>query len=308
VPRRRISSILMAETEFGVTYDGPALAEGAMPVRDLAPALLALGELFTEASLVTYPEREPASLNIRATSKGSFIVDLAVHSPDTWDQVMQLLSGKTVTALANLQAIVFGTAGGLFWLITKIRGRAIVSKDQLPSGNVRVTLADGTTIEGMAEAVALYERQSARESAREVVEPLHRPGVELLKFSGEPEAPELTIGEGDLSAFDTTQLDEEVLLDREEEVIVTIATASFAENYKWRFSEGDATFTASIEDPEFRARIDAGEPFRKGDMLRVQMRVVQTQRGNKLHVERTVLKVLHHFPREIQTQIEPGES
>jgi hypothetical protein len=56
-----------------------------------------------------------------------------------------------------------------------------------------------------------------------------------------------------------------------------------------------------------RAGVRMGEPFRKGDMLRVQMRVVQTQRGNKLHVERTVLKVLHHFPREIQTQIEPGE-
>jgi hypothetical protein len=292
----------MAETNFGVIYDGPALDGGAMPIRDLAPALLALGELFTEASLVTYPDREPASLNIRATSKGSFIIDLAAHSPDTWDQIMQLLSGKAVTALANLQSIVMGTAGGLFWLIKQARGRAIISKEPLPSGYVRVTLADGTTIEGMAEAVVLYEHQSARESAREVVEPLHRPRIESLTFSGEPDGP-LTIGQGDLAAYETT-LDEDVLLDREEEAIVTIATASFAESYKWRFSEGDTNFTASIEDPDFRARIDAGEPFRKGDMLRVQMRVVQTQRGNKLHVERTVLQVLHHFPREMQTQIE----
>src|SRR5688500_11839084 len=54
--------VTMAETTFGVVYDGPALETGRMPVRDLAPALLALGQLFSEASRFVYPEQEPVSL------------------------------------------------------------------------------------------------------------------------------------------------------------------------------------------------------------------------------------------------------
>ena len=60
----------MAEVDFAVEYDGPALQAGRMPVRDLAPALLALGEIFTDASRVFYPEREPVALNIEATREG----------------------------------------------------------------------------------------------------------------------------------------------------------------------------------------------------------------------------------------------
>lgn len=39
-------------------------------------------------------------------------------------------------------------------------------------------------------------------------------------------------------------------------------------------------------------------------MLRVRMRIVQTERGDKLHVERMVLEVMKHYPRELQTQID----
>jgi hypothetical protein len=240
---------------------------------------------------------------MRATKRGSFVADLAIHSPDAWDQIMQLLSGKAVTALTNLYTIIAGTTASLFAITKLIHGRQIVSKEPLESGLIRVTLADGSMIEGMAEAVALYERLSVRENAREVVAPLHSPGVERLTFVPKAAEP-LTISDADLPAFDVLEMAEETLLDREDEAILTIATASFAEGYKWRFSEGDSNFTASIEDSAFRSRIDAGEAFRKGDTLHVRMRVVTTQRGNKLHVDRTVLQVVKHIPREVQISID----
>lgn len=58
-----------------------------MPVRDLAPALLALGNLFTEASDALYPEREPVALGLVATDIGSFEAHLILEAKNAWDQV-----------------------------------------------------------------------------------------------------------------------------------------------------------------------------------------------------------------------------
>jgi hypothetical protein len=273
-----------------------------MPVRDLAPSLFALGTLFTEASLAAYPDRDPASLSIKASRDGSFAVELALHSPAAWDQVKQLLTGSTVEALTNLQAIVFGPLG-LLWLIKLLRGERIESMEPLANGHIRVRLPDGTVLEALPETLATWEQLHARENARDVVEPLRRPGIDTVEFVDNGVSV-LAIEKDDLLAYDASEPEEEPLDDREENTVVTLATAALIGAYKWRFSEGDNIFTASMDDPAFRARIDAGEAFRKGDMMRVRMRTVQTRRGEKLHVERMVREVLNHYPRMVQTSLE----
>ncbi|WP_061165200.1 hypothetical protein [Caballeronia temeraria] len=53
---------------FNVVYDGPALAEHRMDVRDLAPALVAIADLFTAAN----KELNGDSADVRVEVKGSF--------------------------------------------------------------------------------------------------------------------------------------------------------------------------------------------------------------------------------------------
>src|SRR4051812_5815472 len=127
--RRRLRG--MAEIEFGITYDGPALADGRMPVRDLAPALLALGELFTEASVVAYPDREPVAVHVRATKEGSFVVQMVLQSADAWDQVINIFSSKGADALSNLFAFVLPAGTGVVWLIRRLHGREIEHQEEL---------------------------------------------------------------------------------------------------------------------------------------------------------------------------------
>jgi hypothetical protein len=298
----------VAETAFAVTYDGPALADGRMPVRDLAPALLALGDLFTEASIVGRPDRQPPALEVKATEEGSFIVQLILQA-DGWDRVRDLLTSDTAQALAELRDwIIGGTTGatGLFALIKWLRGRHVKSQQSVAPGQVRLILDDETTIEVPTPVATLQQNIEVRKKARQVVEPLTRPGVERLEFRTERELT-VRIDVTEVDAYEVSE-EEELLGEQEVELVLEIASVAFTEGNKWRFADGENTFFATIEDPSFLERVELGiEAFRKGDMLRCRMRIVQSRRDGHLQIERQVMRVIEHLPRGEQMQLEEPE-
>src|ERR1700709_2211063 len=101
----------MPETGFQVIFDGPEVEGGRMPVRDFAPALLALGDLFVEASAVVHPKQPPAALKIKATERGSFAIDLILEAPKVWDEFVSLLNSGPANAVINFRELIIGSAG-----------------------------------------------------------------------------------------------------------------------------------------------------------------------------------------------------
>jgi hypothetical protein len=293
----------VAETAFRIAYDGPALESGTMPVRDLAPALLALGQLFAEAGQIVYPESGPVALNIKATETGSFDVHLILEAEDLWDQFVDLFGTDAVTALVNLKALITGGSLSLLGFIRWLRGRRIEREEPAPRpGHVRITVEDAS-IEIPADVAKMYKRISIRRKARDVVAPLAREGVEEVRFAEAPGAvPELVIDKGDVSAYETAATEEgDVLLDEEREMVAQLASVSFEEGHKWRLSDGAVTFWAAIEDDEFLAYVKTrDELFGQGDLLRCRMRIVQTRRAGKLHTDYYVVQVLAHIQGHMQ--------
>lgn len=299
---RRGVSNEVAETTFSVIYDGPALAQGRMPVRDLAPALLSLGDLFADASTLLYPDRAPAALEINATREGSFDVQLILAAKEgVWDQLVDFFGSDEVTSLANLKELVVGGGIGLFALIKWIRGRTVRSQAPGPEpGQVRLTLDDETTIEVPAEVVTLYRSVGVRKHARKVIEPVTRDGIESLEIRSDVEV-SVSIDKADTVAFEPPADGEEVLLEEETELVVSIASVAFKEGNKWRLSDGDRTFHATIEDDAFLDRVDRGlEAFRSGDFLRCRIKIVQAKSEGELHTEYHVLEVQEHIPTDVQ--------
>lgn len=301
---------VMAETTFGVTYQGPALADGRMPVRDLAPALLALGELFTEASTILYPDRPPVALDIHATREGSFEVDLILKAIEgAWDTTEQLFGGDGATALVNLKELVLGGGTvGLIELIKWLRGRRIASAepvvvdDDAPDpGHVRVSVSeDGeTSLEVPSEVLRLHGSVTVRCNAKEVVRPVEREGVERFEATSDRQVT-VSVGKADLPAFDAIEPpeDEEELQDSERPTTVQIVAIAWNEGNKWRFSEGaaDSSFYATIEDQAFWDGIDNGaEAFRKGDLLKCRLRTIQRKVDDRLEVEYQIIEVYEHI-------------
>jgi hypothetical protein len=275
---------------FTLSYEGPALEDGRMAVRDLAPALLALGDLLHEANDLVTPGAPPVNLDIRAFREGSFEIHLDVVVAS----VVTLLSSTPAGAAANLVQFI-GGAHGFFAAIKRLRGRRVRRQEETTPGTTRLWLDDGTTLETQSPVVVLLQRESARRQTREVLAPLQRDGIDDVKIIA-PGEPEVTIQPGDAEVVEGT-LDDTPLVDDEREMAVTLVAVSFEPGNKWRLNDGARTFWASVDDHSFVQRVQQSqESFRKGDILICRIRVRQWQTDDGLRADYAVTRVVQHVP------------
>jgi hypothetical protein len=68
----------MSSQVFRVAFNGPAFEGGEIDVNNLAPALLALGEVVQRANEVLNKDRAHARLKLRAAEKGCFEAFLSI--------------------------------------------------------------------------------------------------------------------------------------------------------------------------------------------------------------------------------------
>jgi hypothetical protein len=297
----------MSETGFQVVFDGPGVDDGRRPVRDFAPALLALGDLFVEASAIVHPKVPPAALKVKATERGSFAIDLILEAPKAWDEIVSLLNSGPANAVINFRELIVGSAG-LYWLIKKANEKRIKNREApVDPAMIRIAFEDGTVIEVPSDLLRLYDNLRIRQRVQETVEPIGREGVDNLKFRAGKQAA-VEISRDDLPAYQAPEVEEKLLQHRDTEMILSIASVVFTEGNKWRFSDGQHTFAAAIEDRDFIERVNSGsESFRSGDMLRCKVLVDQTLRGDLLHTEYTVTEVEQRIPRIEQLDLRQPE-
>src|SRR5690606_39214724 len=92
-------------SDFRITYDGPALEMSEMDVRELAPALLAIGDLLTSATSVLCGEKIKPQVNVKGSFKtGCFGIDFVLVT-DFLAKVRDIFSSDNAAAVANATAI-----------------------------------------------------------------------------------------------------------------------------------------------------------------------------------------------------------
>lgn len=279
-------AVAPARTEFLLAYDGPAVRDGSMAVRALAPALLALGELVHQINNDITPEGPTVTLDIRAFGRASF---------DVWLMVGQgaatLFATDPVTALNNLIGITAGTID----LIAKIRGRTIAERVSSPAGTTILRFPDGTSLEAPSQCVRQIDRTVIRGLAREFVHPLRADGIEVTRIAfGEATLAE--VSQDEVDAFEPQPQPGTPLGSTTATLTLNIATAAFQEENQWRLSEGGRTDYYIIEDEDFLAAVhQRREPFRKGDTLTAVVRFEQSQDAEgTVHTKRVIERVLRH--------------
>jgi hypothetical protein len=285
---------------FHVVYDGPALTEHRMDVRDLAPALVAFADLFTAANKEINGDAAEVRVQVNASFKaGSFGIDL-VASQHLLSQIKDIFAGNGATAISNgwtiLQIVGFtggGLAGGLVGLLRLLKGRRPVKIEQ--KGDVAtVWMTQTETIEVERDVIRLYRNSVVRTSLEKVVSPLEREGITDFGVVVNGQVV-LDVHDDEVASFSAaaSDADAEIVSDTTTRKMLLIESLAFKDGNKWRVHDGTATFHASIEDKEFLAKIDAGERFGKGDVL-VDLRQVQSIVNAKLVNESIIVKVLEH--------------
>lgn len=295
----------MSKTTFHVLYDGPALVNHEMNVNDLAPALLALGEVIEAANdALNGPKRAKVSLNVKASFRtGCFGIELDVAQ--TFLQHVGSLFGAlpTITAQDLLKwlgllwdngdkAIAYG--GGLLFLLKRLKGAPIEHATKLESGNVRIII-EGEPHEFAAEVIELYRSTKLRKALNDVMAPLDRDGIDEFAVTDKPQSKRfVSVQKFERDYFVAPSAVIEELDTTETETNLQLVSISFRQDNKWRFSEGDQPFYANIVDQAFLERVQENESFSAGDRLKVKLRRSQRLVDGVLKVDCEIVEVLDH--------------
>lgn len=282
---------------FHVVYDGEALAAHRMDVRDLAPALVAIADLFTAANREINGDKADVRVEVNATFKaGSFGIDLTA-AQHILDQIKDIFAGGAATAVCNaytiMQLVGLTGDGGLIGFMRSLRGRKPIRIEQ--TGEVsRVWITETETVEIENEVVRLYRSKVVRTSLEKTLSPLEKEGIDDFGVVINDQVA-LDIRSDELASFSSSDAAPEIISDTTaEKIMLQIESLTFKDGNKWRVHDGVAAFHASIEDQDFLAKIDAGERFGKGDVLLVDLRKIQSVENGKLVTESIIVKVWEH--------------
>lgn len=290
----------MSDSNFSLIFNGSAVDNGEIDVKDLAPALMALGELIQAANAEINGERARIAVKLQATKKGSFEVNMALVQSISEQATLLIdsLAGHKdgLAAAKDLADIIFqvgATAGGFFGLIKWLRNRK-PDRVETKGGDTHIHIGD-THFVTNSHAVALAENLEVREQAKNFVAVLLKEGIDEIS-TRRPGKEKLTIKKNEAHYFDLPQIEEETLEDVEREMFLQIDSLSFREGNKWRMTDGGEPFYAVLEDVDFLNRIAKGEvSFSKNDYLHclVHECQIRTVKG-QLKKERKIIRVIEH--------------
>ena len=279
-------------TEFDISYDGPALADGRMNVRDLAQAMMAVGSLFESTNELLNGDRAAVNINVRATSSGSFHILFEILQNSGVNSITDVIStaNQIVTLIIGSGTI----AVGLFALVKWLRGRS-PRVEQINEGMFRLTLENGESYDIPAELLRMYQDANVRAALAGIVRPVKEEGIDVLEIREQDDAI-IEVTKSDVEYFDAPQL-QELILDETRTQAFSIISLAFREGNKWRLTDGQATFSVSMIDKDFQQRVDNNElAFAKGDVLVCDMRTVQWQTIQGLKTEYEIVSVNRHLP------------
>jgi hypothetical protein len=289
----------MSKVAFQLRYDGPELSEHGMDVADLAPALLALGDLIKRANARVNGDAAKVNLIVQSDFEHKCfqvsleLVQSVLSTIGTF--LTDADSLKNAQTIAGWLGLVGGSATtlvGIFTYLARRKGKEVESVSPVADettistrdsqGTVAVKFkGDDNTIIVNQNVYLLGEDPLIREYAAKVVSPLKRKGIEKLQFN--PESPDRgeTITKADAEAITVgrNELKEKEVETFEPQPITAhlqVTRPDFEPDAtSWRFRYGDKTISVDISETSIADDVRARGFVRIGDTWHVKMLVTE---------------------------------
>jgi hypothetical protein len=298
----------MTKARFEIAFEGDPFDDGEIDVRDLAPTLLAFGNVVQAANKALNGDRADARLKVAATDQGSFVAALTMDVgwlTDMLDAVNAhpqrvVAADKLMDLLIKAGGIVSGGAVGLFTAIKVLRGKRPEKVEPLGDGTTQITI-NHTTFVVDDRTVALLQDLPTREAVEDLGAKAARvDGLDSLRIgvdSGDFDA--VRLSRSDLQALkvppEPDEPDTEVT---HRDAWLKIVSVHFRDGYKWRFSDGgERPFTAEMEDTDFQNKVQEGlVTLNANDAIRCRLREEQSLSASSLLKVVYVEEVLEYRP------------
>lgn len=280
------------KTKIALKYEGRALTDGQMDVYQTSANMIAFTEFMVAAVKETYGDAAQAKAEVSGFEQGSFVTNLVFS-----------VAGSAATIFTALTpAQLLEVVKGAFELWKHLKGTPPAAVQPM-GDHIAVTNNNGSIYNVRTESFTLVMNTKAADAAEKFVnQALSVDGVDSLQLGGEAE-PIARVSADEARYFVPVAVTVPVS-DNTNNMVLTVISPVFQEGNKWRFSDGGPGFSATILDGDFLMRVDKGvERFGKGDVLEAQVRIVQSRSGQKVTVEREVLRVIRHINPHEQQQL-----
>lgn len=278
-------------------YQGPAVDDGSMDVYQVAGNMVAFSDFVVAAAQKLYGEEVKVKAEVNGFRQGSFTTDLTFHALGLAGAIL-----ATNPDLASVVTVVKESLG----LFSFLRGKSPEKVERTGNNNnVTVTNVNGNVIVLQTESLNLTLDEKAAQAAGQFIgDALSKPGVSRLEIRSDGiKVAQVT---NDDARFYHPIADETPIVEQSLQMGLTILEPNFKDGSgnRWTMWDGEASLQFVMEDEEFLKAVDAGEAFRKGDVLICDVRITQMKAGQKLKIQRAIVRVHRHKTAAEQTKFD----
>lgn len=298
------------ETDLVYALEGDV---DSVSVFELAPALLALGQLIQESNSLLNPGGAQLAVSARPFRKGSFTVDIVLAAREVAQQpvivglvtvysVQQVL--ESIGLLANTTKKVVGAIAAM-----KSLGQKPEKVEAAEAGTVRYTAGDRSVIVDSSSHVLLQNAEITNLIVNVIDRPMREPGIEGVRsyLLNDEKLTSATVTRQDLQAMrNYVDHDPDVSAPIEAgdplvtRVLLNPKRGSFdGDPSNWSFRRGTQVIRATIRDPIFLDALKSGRiRLHASDLLDVELVETQTLEGTEVHVASVIRHLFNYTPRD----------